>query len=221
MDPSTLMAIASILGPVIAQRFGAGGGQEGRWESTFSPQQRGAQGDILNMARGQSGAADITQNQGYQGGMDWLNNLFNDQNFFDKFEAPLQRQFQEETVPGLANRFAGMGSGGSFGTGFRNQLAREGSNLSTNIAALRGGMQQQGVNQALQYAQQPFSNMLNLYNTGLSQGMNNIYRPATAGFMNQILASLSGGAAQGLGQRWGQGMGQGMGGLPTSTQPGY
>ena len=124
---------------------------------------------------------DVTQQPGYQQGNQWLMDLFNDPEFFKNFEAPLQRQFQEQTVPELANRFASMGSGGALGsTGFRNQLAREGSNLSTNIAALRGGMQQQGVNQSLQYAQQPFNNLMSLYQQAL-QPTQNVYQPPSGG----------------------------------------
>lgn len=150
---------------------------------------------IQNM-RGQS---DITQNPQYQQGQEWLNNLFNDPDFFRSFEAPLQRQFEEETIPGLANRFASMGSGGSTGsTAFRNQLAREGSNLSTNIAALRSGMMQQGVNQNLQYAQQPFSNLMQMYQQALGQPINNQYQPPSAG-----IGALAAPFISGAGQYWG------------------
>lgn len=169
-DPATITAIMSVLGPALEAFTGNKGGSG----STYSKgQKKGIEGimDQINQMKG--GATDITQNQNYQEGSDWLSSLFNDPEFFNKFEAPLQRQFQEETVPDLANRFAGMGSGGAMGsTGFRNQLAREGSNLHTNIAALRGGMQQQGVNQGLQYAQQPFSNLMDLYSKALTPTKN-------------------------------------------------
>jgi hypothetical protein len=155
MDPATMSAIMSALAPILKGVFGNSGGPG----STYNTQQldfmkKGLTN--LNPAQG-----DITQNQGYQQGMDWLSNLFNDPNFFKSFEAPLMRQFEEETLPGVANRFAGMGSGGSTGsTAFRNQANRESTNLYEKLASLRGGLQQQGVNQSLQYAQQPVSNYL-------------------------------------------------------------
>ena len=179
MNPAVLAALtnphllAAIL-PTILSAFNVGGKDEEK-SSTYTDEQQ----DLLKQAIGQ-GPQDITQNQSYGNGMDWLNDLFNDPDFFNKFEAPLQRQFQEETIPGLTNRFAAMGTGGALGsTGFRNQLAREGERLHENIGALRGGLQQQGVNQGLQYAQQPISNYNQWLNSVLSPQPNNVYQPAS------------------------------------------
>lgn len=162
MDPATITALAAVLGPVIKGMMGDKGGMS----STYSGKQRSTIDNLLDMVKGgQTG-----QNMG--AGQDWLSSLFNDPEFFKQFEAPLQRQFQEETIPGLANRFAGMGSGGSTGsTGFRNQATREAGNLSTNIGALRGGMQQQGVNQASQ-------NYFNMLQQGLTP-YKNVYQQST------------------------------------------
>lgn len=201
-DPGSIamMAIPSLLSLV-----GGLTGDKAKQSSTYTKGQRSAIDDVLQSIKGmKSGAQDITQQPGYQQGQEWLSALFNDPEFFNKFEAPLQRQFQEQTVPDLANRFASMGSGGALGsTGFRNQLAREGSNLSTNIAALRGGMQQQAIPQLLGYSQQPFSNLMSLYGTAL-QPTQNQYLPATPGFGGNIGASMFGGLAQGYGQSLGQ-----------------
>jgi hypothetical protein len=180
------------------------GGSKGEHGSTYSKNQRGLIDETLNAVRGMRGSQDITQNQGYQTGMDWLQGLFNNPDFFNNFEAPLQRQFQEQTVPELANRFAGMGSGGALGsTGFRNQLAREGSNLSTNIAALRGGMQQQAIPQLLGYAQQPFSNMMSMMQNALTP-TNNTYQPASAGFAGGIAPGIMSGFTQAYGNKLGE-----------------
>ena len=196
MDPAIMMLLASLAST------GAGllTGKPGEQKSSFSEGQKGGIDDILASIKGMSGGAqDITQNQGYQTGMEWLQSMFNDPEFFKNFEAPLQRQFQEETVPGLANRFASMGSGGALGsTGFRNQLAREGSNLSTNIAALRGGMQQQSIPQLLGYAQQPFSNLMSMYQQALGQPVNNQYQPPSAGGFGSLAAPFAQGAVQGF-----------------------
>lgn len=190
------------IAPVILEKM-FGGGKEAKQGSSYSQGQQQAQGGILDQIQKlqQSGAGDISQNQNYQQGQDWLSSLYNDPEFFKQFEAPLQRQFSEQTAPDLANRFAGMGSHGSFGTGFRNQLAREGSNLSTNIAALRGGLQQQGANQSLQYAQQPFNNLQSLYQNALGSPTNNIQYPATPGPFGNIFGSLAGSNQEGSGQQ--------------------
>jgi hypothetical protein len=203
MNPMMMMAI-----PAILSAIGGLTGSKAKQGSTYTKGQRGTIDDILQSIKGMKGNQDITQNQGFQGGQDWLNSLFNDQDFFNRFEAPAQRNFQENTVPDLANRFAAMGSGGSLGsTGFRNQLAREGSNLQTNLAAMRGGMQQQGVGQQLQYAQQPFQNLMQLLQQGL-QPTQNQYHPASTGFGGNIGSSMFGGLASGYGQQAGQMMAQ-------------
>ena len=176
MDPATLSAIMSALGPIL-QAFT---GNQGKMGSTYNQGQRSLIDDIVGQVKGMGQQGDINQNPQFQQGQNWLSNLFNDQGFFNNFEAPLQRQF-EENQGEIANRFAGMGSGGSLGsTGFRNQIAREGQNFSTNLAAQRGQMQQQGVNQSLGYAQQPFSNYQSLLNNALTP-VNNIYQPGFLG----------------------------------------
>ena len=155
MNPATISAIMAVLGPLLKGMTGNAGGAG----SSFNKGQL----DFMKTGLGglSAGMGDITNDPSYMSGQSWLTGLFSDPEFFKNFEAPLQRQFQEETVGNLANRFAGMGSGGSHGsTGFRNALGREGSKLHEMIASLRGGMQQSGVNQALQYGQAPVSNYL-------------------------------------------------------------
>ena len=188
------MAIASALSSVI----GSLSGNSAEQQSSFSKGQQGGINDILQQIKGmKNGAADITQNPNYQTGQNWLQSMFSDPDFFNQFEAPLQRQFSEQTIPELANRFASQGSGGSLGsTAFRNALGREGSNLSTNIAALRGGMQQQAIPQLLGYSQQPFSNLMSLYQQALGQPVNNQYLPATTGATGALAAPFAQGATQ-------------------------
>jgi hypothetical protein len=196
MDPMMLLTLLSAVGALGASAFG---GKEGEQKSTYSPQARGTLEDVLKMVNQMKGSADITQNPAYGQGMEYFNSLFNDPEFFRKFEAPARRQFEEEIVPGLANRFASMGSGGALGsTGFRNQLAREGSNLETNLAAMRGGMQANAVPQMLGYAQQPASNWMNMLGIATQPTMNQ-YQPPTAGGGANFLANMAGTFAQGYG----------------------
>ncbi len=48
-----------------------------------------------------------------------------------------QRQFQEETIPGIAERFSQMGTGGQRSSAFINALTGAGEGLSAQLAALR------------------------------------------------------------------------------------
>lgn len=178
MDPASISAFMSILGPI----FQAFTGNKEKQGSTYSKGQRSFIDDILKQVKGMSGQQDITQNPQFQQGNEFFNSLFNDPSFFEKFEAPAMRQFNEEIIPGVANRFASMGSGGSLGsTAFRNQLGRESSNLATNLAAQRGQMQQQAIPQMLQYSQQPFSNYMSLLQQALTP-TKNTFQPSSTGF---------------------------------------
>jgi len=206
-DPGTMMLLSSLF----TGGLGALAGNKGEKSSSFSSGQVGGINDILNSIKGMKGAQDITKNQGYQEGQNWLHSLFNDQDFFNKFEAPIQRNFQENTIPELSNRFSAMGSGGGAdSSAFRNQLGRAGVDLNTNLAALRGGMQQQGVNQGLQYAQQPFQNLMQLYQQALGQPINNQYQGPSSG-VGALAAPFAQGAASYWGGQGGQNQNAGQG----------
>ena len=203
MDPGTIMALVSALSAGIGGLTGSPGEQK----STFSKQQKGGINDILQSIKGmRGGAQDVTQNSQFQRGNEFLNNLFNDPSFFQNIEAPALRQFNEEIAPGIANRFASMGSGGSLGsTAFRNQMNREGANLAQNLSAQRTGMQMQALPQAYGAAQQPFSNLMNLYSQALGQPVMNQYQPPSSGFLGSLAAPFAQGAASYWGGQGGQG----------------
>ena len=63
------------------------------------------------------------------------------------FERPALRQFQEEIVPGIAERFTGLGAQRS--SAFGQQLAGAGQRLAESLQAQRGGLQQQALSQLL------------------------------------------------------------------------
>lgn len=207
--------------PFIMSAIGGLTGKDAQQGSTYNKGQLSGLDDILQSIKGMKGGAqDITQNQNYQQGSDYFNSLFNDQDFFNKFEVPAFRQLNEEILPGIANRFAGMGSGGSLGsTAFRNQANRAGTDLATNLAAQRGNMQAGAIPQMLSYAQQPFSNLMSLYQQAL-QPTQNQYIPASMGFGGNIGAAGIGALSQGYGQQLGQGMAGGGMSQPTG-QPGF
>ena len=133
-----------------------------------------------------------TQNQGQQAlfsqllsglggaqgsGLEWLQKMLSgDEGAFADYEAPYKRQFEQETMPGIAERFAGMGTGGAqSSSAMNNSMAQAGGELSQNLAALRGGLQQNamGMLQGLMgKAQKPtFENVYQQPTTGIIPGM--------------------------------------------------
>lgn len=104
---------------------------------------------------------------------------------FSAFEAPYKRQFEEQTVPGLSERFAGLG--GLSSSGFQQALGQAGAGLSENLASLRGGMQSNAAGQGM-------SGLQNLLGMSTQSIM-----PQQLSFLQQLLSSLSGGIGQGIG----------------------
>ncbi len=202
MNPAMMMGVPAILALISGLT-----GDKAKQGSTYNKNQLSTINDLIQNIKGGMGGPnqDIGQQQGFQQGNEFFNSLFNDQDFFNKFEAPAMRQF-EELQGDIGNRFAGMGSGGSTGsTGFRNVMAREGQNLSSNLAAQRGQMQQGAVPQMLQYSQQPVSNWMTQMQQAL-QPTQNQYTPAAPGFGGNIAASMFGGLSQGYGNAMGNQM---------------
>ncbi len=123
----------------------------------------------------------------------------------------------------IAERFtgAGTGAGAQSSSAFQNSLAQAGRGLTTDIAGLRAGLQGQAANQALGYAQQPYSNVQNF-----SQISPFAYaqQEGSQGLLNPILQGLGGaaGAAFGMGPLAGLFGGLGNmfgGGNPQSQRP--
>lgn len=175
---------------------------QGELKSPYSSAQKKA----MNQFAGQFGnlsGMDVTQAPGYQTGLNFLQNMFTDPGFFQQMEAPAMRQFQEQITPQIANRFAGMGSGGSLGsTGFRNVMAREGQNLASNLAAMRGQMQMQSIPQLLGYSQAPAQNILSAYGGISGSPYYQMYQPPTSGPFGPMTSQFLGGMAGQYGQNF-------------------
>jgi hypothetical protein len=107
--------------------------------------------------------------------------LSNESPDINAFAAPELRRFNQQTIPGLAEQFAGMGSGALSSSGFRNAAVNAGADLSERLGAIRAQLRQQGA-QGLQ----------NLASQGLQQFSENIFRPPQEGFLGQALGPALG-----------------------------
>lgn len=141
----------------------------------------------------------ISSNPLYQQGNSYLQNLLSgNPQATQAFEAPHMRQFYEQTVPQLTELFGGgTGAGGQKSSAFQNALGQAGVGLQERLASLRGQMQMQALPQALGYAQQPYSNLLQ----GLQPSQfENTFMPGQAGFGGSLaqLAPYAFGSGQGL-----------------------
>ena len=64
-----------------------------------------------------------------------------------RFADPYMRQFEQETIPGIAERFAGAGAmgGGLSSSGFGQALSAAGGNLQSQLASMKTGVQRQAM----------------------------------------------------------------------------
>ena len=114
-------------------------------------------------------------------GTDFLKQLLSpDSELMQRFEAPAWRQFNEQIVPSIANRFAGLG-GGLNSSAFQQALKQASTQFAENLSAQRGQLGLQGLQSIFPYVQ-----------GGLTQQYNQVSVPGTQG--------IFGGLAQGLAQ---------------------
>lgn len=133
----------------------------------------------------------ITGNETYQAGEQYLQNLLSGgENAYNAFEAPYLQNFQQQILPGIANRFAGAGTGaGALSSSAFNQTAAQaGSTLQAQLAQLRGGLQMQAIPQSLAYAQQPYANQLAGINVRTKE---NFYQPEQQSGTSSLLGGLA------------------------------
>jgi len=137
----------------------------------------------------------------YQQGSSYLNQLMNmSPEAFQQFSAPYMRQFQEQTLPGIAERYAGVG--GLSSSAMQQQMGGAGAGLEEQLAQLRSGLQQQGAGMALQYEQAPWEMQLNAANVSPYE---NIYMQGQPGVAQYF--------SKGFGEGLGGGLTGGMGGM--------
>jgi len=92
---------------------------------------------------------------------------------FEPIAADARRNFQEETVPGIAERFAGMDATRS--SAFTNALGSAGAGLESQLSAQKAqyGQNQQGISQ-------------NLLGLGLTPQYESFYHKEQPGFLQQL-----------------------------------
>lgn len=99
--------------------------------------------------------SETEQNPLFQEGQSYLQSILSQNpEMMKQFEAPYLRQFEEEIVPGLAERFSGMGARSS--SAFQQALGSQGAGLMERLAALRSGLGMQAAQLGQGYSQIPF-----------------------------------------------------------------
>lgn len=127
-------------------------------ETTFeqlqnlTPQQQGFLQNLLGGIKPE--LFDIRNAPLYQSGQGYLNEILSGSpEAFSRFEAPIRKEFMEQTIPQIAERFTAQNARQS--SAFNQTAARAAEDLSLRLAALREGLRFEAIPQALQYAGAP------------------------------------------------------------------
>lgn len=165
--------------------------------STLDPMQKAAWPQLFQMAN-------LQQSPLFQQGSNYLQNLLSGSpEAFQSFEAPFMRQFQEQIIPQLAERFSGVGARNS--SGFQQALGQAGAGLSENLASLRSGLQMQALPQSLNFAQAPFNNLRSLMDV-----QTQAFLPKQPSGWQRFLSGITPGLGSGLGMLGGMSFGRGF-----------
>ena len=199
---------------------------------TGTQQQQQLHNDILSRAMG------MNQNQqGHDLANQYYNNLLggNQQQAFGNFSAPYLQQFNEQMLPQIAERFAGMGALSS--SGFGQALGGASSGLQAELAKLFSQLQEHAAGQQYNQYNQEQNNQNQLTQMGLNyqpfayqhqQGSQGAAGPLLSGLVSAMAGPAGAGAASGIQQLFkhlfpGGGMGGGgarsgnVGGIGSNT----
>jgi hypothetical protein len=151
-DASTGASIAGVPGAIVGGvegilrgGFSGGGTKEGFQK--LPPPYNKRQENILSMIEKKYG-------QIAPEALDYIRNLI-DQNpeALQAFIEPYQREFSEEIVPGLAERFTGLGAGAQKSSAFAQALSSAGGKLQSDLANLKASLSMKGLDYLNQFGQ--------------------------------------------------------------------
>ena len=142
-----------------------GKGEQLQQVPRFTEQQQTALSQLLQGAQ-----------QGLPGGLNFLQSILGQTpEAMKQFEAPAMRQFEEEILPSIAERFTGqLGEGAQRSSAFGQQLGQAGAGLSERLGAQRAGLGSQALQQLMQ-----------ILGTGLTPQFETLFRPRQPGFLEE------------------------------------
>ncbi len=148
------------------------------------------------------GSFDFDKNKSYQAGLDFNRQMLDpNSQAYQNLEAPYRRQYQEETVPRIAEAFSAYDAQDS--SAFRQSLGRSAEDLEMNIAGQKQSAMSNAAQSMLQYSQAPGNIYQSLINTALgSQSYGYQQVPGTQGWGPNLFGMASNLGGQYAGQ-WG------------------
>lgn len=128
----------------------------------------------------------------------------------EQFQRPYMRQYEQEIVPQIAERFAGIG--GMSSSGFNQAMAQSGRELAENLASMREQLRSGASDRAIQASAMPAQQRLQILQTLLgTQAVAPTYTPGSPGILGGLMGGIAGGIGQGVGGALGGGLGKTIG----------
>jgi len=141
----------------------------------YTPEQQQFMSDLLQRSQ-----------PGLGSGMDRLTQLLEGgEGAYDAFEAPMMRQYEEQVIPGLAERFSGLNAQSS--SAFGQALGQAGAGLTENLASLRENIRSQALGQ-----------LTNLGQLGLGQRFENLGIARDPGLLGAMAPGIGKGIGEGI-----------------------
>lgn len=135
--------------------------------------------------------------------------LSNDSETANQMFAPELRRFNQETIPDIAEQFAGMGSGALSSSGFQNATQGAGVDLAERLAAMRANLRSQGA-----------SGLSGIGQAGLQNFSQDVTtQPGSQGFLSQVAPAIGNIGAAAFGGPIGAGIGSMAGNLFSNVNP--
>ena len=148
------------IGAGLGGLMGFMGGKKPKKLDNWNKEQKALFSQMMQMLGSDGGLG-----QGMQGGIDLQRQLMDpNSEAVRQFSDPYMREFDQQTVPGLAERFAGMGGmgGGMSSSGFGQALSSAGGNLQSQLAQLKAGLGQNAAQSLMNQYGSMSGNMMNL-----------------------------------------------------------
>lgn len=105
------------------------------------------------------------------------NILSQDPDTMKQFQAPAMRQFNEEIIPGIAEKFTQLGAQGS--SAFTQSLGQAGAGLEERLSSQRAGLGGDSIKQ-----------LMSILSSGLTPQFTNLHRPEEAGMGEKVMDTL-------------------------------
>ena len=151
--------------------------------SNLRPDQEGLSEQLVNAGKGEGAGGAFGTVADY-----YRNLMSDDSKDYNAFAAPAMRQYSQDIAPGIAEQYAGFGSGSLGSSGFRNAQIQGGVDLSERLGALRANLRQSGA-QGLQ----------NIGQLGLQSFQQNYQTPGSEGLLSSVAPAIGTAAATAAG----------------------